>query len=396
MTQADSMLAWAQERAVADRAPSETARAALGVFWITLALLALGLLVQISHASTTLPRDRFVGEVQSLFVLRGAGLVALGMAFLLGPRGIVQILPYLLGGVLLLLVLAYIPGFESRLNGSRRWVNLPGIPFSLQPSELARVVGVTWVAWRCSLLGEDVRDARRGYLPMLAMGGLMAALILGAPDLGGTLLFLVCYLAVLFVGGARLTHMGASAAVGLLGCLVVMASAFHYVRDRIAIWLGDSQNDQVTRAMEAIASGDGFGVGVAQGGFRNQSLQYMQTDYVFSLVGEELGLAGSLLVIGLFLALLFQGQRLVRSLNDPFASLAAFGLILSVVVQAMLHLQVVTGLAPPKGMNLPFVSDGGSALLATCLAIGLALGAARGQGALRGSSHPSPPQPKKS
>jgi cell division protein FtsW len=186
--------------------------------------------------------------------------------------------------------------------------------------------------------------------------------------------------------------MGLSACALLVGALVVAASAFHYVRDRLAIWLGDSQNDQVTRAMEAIASGDGVGVGIAHGGFRNQSLQYMQTDYVFSMVGEEFGLAGSLLVIGLFLALLFQGQRLVRSLTDPFAALAAFGLILSVVVQAMLHLQVVTGLAPPKGMNLPFVSDGGSALLATCLAMGLALGAARGQGVLlHGSPRESRP-----
>ncbi len=373
---------WSLSQARHGRNGVRAASSAWALFFVVLALMALGLLIQISHASTTLPRAEFAQEVKVLVSYRLGGLGVIALMAWLGPRGIAPILPLMLAVVLFLLIAVYIPGLQEEVNGSRRWVRLPGFPMTLQPSELARVVGVLWVAWRCSLLGDSLRDGRRGYLPMLAMGGLMAGLILAEPDLGGTLLFLVCYLVVLFVGGARWVHMGLSAAAMLAGCMIVAATAFHYVRERLAIWLGDSANDQVSRAMEAIASGDGLGVGIGQGEFRNQSLQYMQTDYVFSQVGEELGLAGSLLVIGLFLALLFHSHRLVGALRDRFCALAAFGLLASVVLQAMLHLQVVTGLAPPKGMNLPFVSDGGSALLATCFAVGIALGAARGNEAV--------------
>ncbi|MEZ6006123.1 MAG: FtsW/RodA/SpoVE family cell cycle protein [Planctomycetota bacterium] len=353
--------------------------AARPVFWISMALLAFGLLVQISHASTTLPLDEFHAEVKNLVAYRLAGLGVILVLARLGPRGIERLIPWMTAAVLILLVLVYVPGLRSEVNGSRRWIRLPGLP-TLQPSELARVVGVLWVAWRCSLLETGLRDVRRGYLPLVAMGGLFAVLILGEPDLGATLLFLGCYFAVLLAGGVSLAHLGLSAALLIAAALVGAASALHYVRERLAIWLGDQSNDQVRRAMEAIASGDGLGVGLGQGGFRNQSLQYMQTDYVFSMVGEEFGLLGSALVIGLFLALLWHGLRFVRRVADPFASLAAFGLLVSVVLQAMLHIQVVTGFAPPKGMNLPFVSDGGSALLATCVAVGLALGAARTRG----------------
>ena len=127
--------------------------------------------------------------------------------------------------------------------------------------------------------------------------------------------------------------------------------------------------------------GDGVGRAVGRrvrsGGFGNAGLQYTQTDYALALVGQEFGLWGLLLVVGLFSAFVWFSLRLVLSVRDRFAALAAFGLTLSVALQAMVHLQVVTQLAPPKGMALPFLSDGGSSLLASCLAAGLALGAAR-------------------
>ena len=161
------------------------------------------------------------------------------------------------------------------------------------------------------------------------------------------------------------------------GALLFGASMFGYVRERIAVWLGDSTNDQVRRAIEAMASGDLFGVGFTHGGWRNSGLQYMQSDYVFALIGEEFGFFGLVLVVGLFLAFAWFAARLCLSIRDRFGALVAFGLLASIAFQAMLHVQVVTGLAPPKGMNLPFVSDGGSSLIASALAVGLSLGAAR-------------------
>ena len=145
--------------------------------------------------------------------------------------------------------------------------------------------------------------------------------------------------------------------VGLVGAmaavlLLLAIQVFSHVRERFAVWAGESTNSQVSRAAEAMASGDLFGVGFAQGGFRNAGLQYMQTDYVFALVGEELGMFGVLLVVGIFAAFAWHALRLVLCIHDRFAALAAFGLTTSVGLQALIHLQVVTGLAPPKGLSL--------------------------------------------
>jgi cell division protein FtsW len=245
---------------------------------------------------------------------------------------------------------------------------------------VARVVAILWVARRCAQLGPRVQDGVRGYLPLLGFGLLFFLLILGEPDLGGALLFLLCYGCTMWMGGARPAHVATSVAVVGSLALVGAAGAFNHVRERLSVWFGERTNEQVSRATEAIASGDLFGVGLGQGGFRNQSLQYMQTDFALSLVGEELGFVGVLVVLGLLFAFGWFSLRLVLSVRDRYAALAAFGLLVSVAFQAMLHVQVVTGLAPPKGMTLPFISDGGSALVASCLAVGLALGAARPAG----------------
>jgi cell division protein FtsW len=276
-----------------------------------------------------------------------------------------------------MLLAVYVPFINAAVNGSRRWLALPLIPFTVQPSELARVVAVLWVALHCKHLGEQVQEGRNGYLPMLLVGVGMFIAILVEPDLGGAMLFLLCFMSTMWMGGARPRHLASSGVVLLTGALLFGFATFSHVRERIAIWFGHSTNDQVTRAAEAMASGDLWGSGLTHGAFRNTSLQYMQTDYALALVGEELGLLGVLTVVGVLVAYAVFSFRLVASLKDRYLALTAFGLLVSVAFQAMLHVQVVTGLAPPKGMTLPFVSEGGSSLVASSLAIGLALGAAR-------------------
>tara|TARA_R110002126_G_scaffold11114_34_gene50554 strand:+ start:75 stop:1286 length:1212 start_codon:yes stop_codon:yes gene_type:complete len=353
-------------------------RPALCLFGIVLALLGLGLLMQVSHAATTLPEDAFQAKLKDLVVFRMAGLFVLLVAARLGPQGIRRYVPALTVLALAMLLAVYLPGLRRSVNGSGRWVDIPLIPFHVQPSEFARVIGVLWVARRCAQLGDRVQEGRSGYLPLLAVGAAFAGLILFEPDFGGAMLFLLCYVVTMWTAGARPAHLATSAAAGVAGAALIGAvGTFAHVRERVAVWLGESTNEQVVHAAEAVASGDLFGVGVAQGASRQQGLQYMQTDYALSLVGEELGFAGVLLVVGLYLAFLWYGLQLVLSVKDRYVAVAAFGLLVSVAFQAMLHLQVVTQLAPPKGMNLPFLSDGGSALLAACLAVGLALGAAR-------------------
>ncbi len=359
-------------------APTDPTKPAWGLLGCVLALMGLGLLLQISHASTTLPPEEFRSELGRIVQFRVLALLVLALAFRAGPRGIARHVPWMTAVVGIMLLAVYVPAVNAAVNGSRRWLKLPFIPFTIQPSELARVIGVLWVALHCQHLGDRVREAKAGYLPMFVFGTAMFAAILLEPDVGGALLFGICFMSTMWVGGARPAHLAGSGALACAVALPFCAAAFGHVRERIAIWLGQSTNDQVTRAAEALASGDLFGVGLTHGGFRNQNLQYMQTDYALSLMGEELGLLGVLATVGFLVAYVVFSFRLVASLADRYLALAAFGLLISVAFQAMLHVQVVTGLAPPKGMPLPFVSEGGSALVASSLAIGLALGAARG------------------
>ncbi len=355
-------------------------RPGLGLFAVPLALMTIGLLIQVSHASTTsagLAGWNAAVREQALF--RVTGLAFLIGAYRLGPRRLRPLLPALtvLAGVMLIAV--FLPVIGQKLNGSSRWIRMPG--FTVQPSELARVIVVLWIADRCNRLGDRVRDMRRGVLPMLILGLAYFGLILIETDLGGALLFLICVLCTMWVGGARPTHVaGSLLTVG--GAAVALAlTSLSYVRGRLAMWMGDRQNDQVSQTLEAMSSGGLWGRGFTHGLQRNVGVPYLESDYVFAQVGEELGLFGMLLVLSLLAAFVFFAARLVLALRDRYGALSAFGLLLAVAMQGMLHVQVVTGLAPPKGMPLPFVSDGGTALLTSALAVGLALGAARDQSA---------------
>lgn len=358
---------------------------AIAVFCTVLAMLGLGFLIQASHAATTVQPEAFRAELLSLLEFRLLGLFVLLIGFKLGPQGVRPLIPALTLLVLLMLIAVYVPGLSAAKNGSRRWLEVPFLGLTVQPSEIARVVIVLWVASRCVQLGPRLQEMRTGYMPMLFFGISLFLLILGEPDLGGALLFFLCFVCTMWVGGARPAHVAGSLGMFGGGALVLGATMLAYVRERIAVWMGESTNDQVLLTARAMASGDMFGVGLTHGGARNSGVQYMQTDFALSLVGEELGFLGIVVVLGLLFTYIWFSLRLVLSIRDKYCALVAFGLLVSVAFQAMLHVQVVTGLAPPKGMNLPFISDGGSSLVASCLAVGLALGAVRGSGDTSGT-----------
>ena len=360
---------------------------ATALFCCVVALVTFGLLVQASHAATILSRDEFAGVLKGQVAFRAAGLLVLILAARVGPSGLRRFLPAMTVAVGLLLVAVFLPVVGTSLNGSHRWVNLGFVSF--QPSELARIVLVLWIADRCVRLGDDVRDMRRGVLPMLGMGLFFFGLIAVETDLGGAMLLLLCILGTMWVGGARPTHVAGSLAAIGGSALLLGFTLIPYIRRRIEMFVGSTDNDQITGSVLAMHSGGFFGVGLGQGAFRNHGVPYLESDFVFAQVGEEFGLFGMLLVLGLFLGFLWFGLRLVLSIRDRYDALASFGLLLATALQAMLHVQVVAGLAPPKGMTLPFISHGGTSLVVSCLCTGLALGAARRTEVARGAS-PAP------
>lgn len=361
---------------LARRAESHDPRApATGLGFCVLALIGIGLLVQASHAATTLEPEAFLGVLRSQAAMRIAGIGVLLAAARVGPSGIRPCVPALIVILATFLVFVFVPVIGLSANGSHRWIRLGFVQF--QPSELARIVVVLWIADRCARLGPLVRDARKGVAPILALALFFFALIAGETDIGGAMLLLLCVFATMWVGGARPTHVVGTFTTVAGTALLLAFSLVPYVRRRIEVFFGDKSNDQVTDSLAAIRDGDLFGVGLARGAARNEGVPYLESDFVFAQVGEELGLFGMLLVLGLFAGFLWYALRFVLSVQNRFEALAAFGLLVSVALQGMLHVQVVCGLAPPKGMTLPFVSHGGTSLIVSCLAVGLALGAAR-------------------
>jgi len=350
---------------------------AAAVFLVVLALMGLGLLIQASHAATTQSQSDFLDILRSQIGFRAAGLIVLLAAARLGPGGVRRQVPALLVLSGVLLVAVFLPPTRHMVNGSNRWVDLGFVVF--QPSELARIVVVLWIADRCVRLGPRVREARSGVLPMLSLALVFFVLIACETDIGGAMLLLLCAFATMWVGGARPTHVFGTFTTVAGTALFVGFSAIPYVRYRIESFFGD-QTQQISDGLTAMQSGGLLGLGLGQGIHRNLGVPYLESDLVFAQVGEELGLLGMLLVLLLFAALLWHGLLMVLAIRDRFDALASFGLLVSTALQAMLHVQVVAGLAPPKGMTLPFVSHGGTAMVVSCLGVGLALGAAHRKG----------------
>ncbi|HED65218.1 MAG TPA: hypothetical protein ENJ09_06635 [Planctomycetes bacterium] len=354
-------------------------RPAKRLLLVVLALMGLGFLIQVSHAATTLSQEDFLREVRSQALFRLAGVAVILLAFRIGPSRVAKVLPHLMVLCALALLAVFVPPFAEPRNGSNRWLDLSaiGLPLVFQPSEVARIVLVLWIADRCTKLGSLVRNLRRGVLPILAVTSVLFLLVCCETDLGGGLVLFLCALATLWVGGAQVLSVGGILAT-IGGGAIMLGNAFvPYIRNRFGMWRGEIHNEQVARTLDALTSGGTIGAGYTHGVFRNNGVPYLNSDYVFALVGEELGVLGMCLVLALLLAFLWFAARLVLSIRERFEALACFGLLTSVAMQAVVHVQVVTGLAPPKGMTLPFLSDGGTSLIVSALAVGLALGAAK-------------------
>lgn len=348
---------------------------AIAVFCCVLALSLLGLLVQASHAATTLPPAEFTVELREQVLFRCCGLGVMLLAARIGPTGLRRFLPALTVVMAVLLVLVFVPPLGSQINGSHRWLDLGVVKF--QPSELARIVVVMWIADRCVRLGPAVLDLRRGVAPMIAVGLGFFALVAVETDLGGAFLLVLTVFATIWIGGAATSHVFVPLGVAGSGALVIAFTAIPYIRKRILMFLDVAHNQQVADAANAIASGDLFGLGFTQGPLRNHGVPYLESDFVFAQIGEEFGFFGMVLVVGLFGGLVWHGLRLVLAIKDRYDALATFGLMMSTCLQGMLHIQIVAGLAPPKGMTLPFLSHGGTSLIVSSVGVGLALGAAR-------------------
>jgi cell division protein FtsW len=288
----------------------------------------------------------------------------------------------LLSVAVVLLVLVLVPGIGVSVNGSRRWLRLAGINF--QVSEAARVVLLMYLCGYLVRREEEVRTTVLGFVKPLLVLGFAAGLLLLEPDFGSGVVMLATGIGLLFLAGVRLRHFLALCG-GALALFALVAVSSPYRLRRLITFLdpwADPYNTgfQLTQSLIAIGRGEWFGVGL---GASVQKLFYLpeaHTDFLFSVIGEEFGLIGALLVLSLFAVVGVRGFRIAVRHPDPFASLLAFGVTLSLVLQGVVNAGVVLGCLPTKGLALPFMSYGGSAMIAALAQVGVLAALAREAG----------------
>ncbi|MDE2832068.1 MAG: putative lipid II flippase FtsW [Gemmatimonadota bacterium] len=277
--------------------------------------------------------------------------------------------------VLLILKLFGIGG----VRGAYRWIPLPGGQF--QPADMMRVVLVLYLADSLTRRQDVIENFKSGFLPHVVIIGTAMVMILMQPDLGTAMAIgLTCAL-MLYLGGVRLRHLIATFA-GLLPILYVIVFVFGYRRERVMTFIfpgDDAQNTgyQIAQSLLALGSGGFWGTGLGQGQQKYFFLPEPHTDFVFSIVGEELGLWGTLLVLILFLIFGRCGLRIARTAPDTFGFLFASGITITILIYALINMGVATGLLPVTGLPLPFISYGGSSLMFTLSATGVLIGIGR-------------------
>lgn len=275
----------------------------------------------------------------------------------------------------------------SAANGAQRWIALPG--FQLQPSEFAKLFVV--IALAAFLAGRsdsdfEEEDEDEDELPRLRFRDLLlslliavipAALVYRQPDLGTAVIFLAAWLGMVIAAGARWLHLGLLALAGLAISPVFFLSTSSYMRERIEIFLNPRSDPygagyNVIQALISVGSGGTFGRGFNSG--TQAQLDFLRvkyTDFIFSVIGEELGFLGALLLLGLFTALLFRCFRVAELARDPFGRLLAVGIGTSILFQAFANIGMNISLIPAVGVPLPFISAGGSSLITLLLSIGI-------------------------
>lgn len=347
------------------------------LFACVLALAAVGL-VMVYSASSILAYDRL--DDSAYFLKRQTAWVALGLGAMWLARSIHYprlrrlTIPLLLVAAALM-VLVLVPAFGRVAGGARRWIAVG--PASFQPVEIAKIALVLYVAHFATRRGLEVRNLRHGVLPPLAIAAGLAALALLQPDMGSALVLGGIAIGALFLGGARVAHLVAAVALALpLVAAAVLAAPYRL--QRVMAFLDPWRDPQgagfhIIQSLLAFGSGGILGVGLGASRQKFFYLPESHTDFIYAILGEELGLLGTLCVLALYGLFAYRGLRIARAAPDRYGAVLAAGITASITGQALLNMGVATGVLPVAGVPLPLVSAGGSSLAVTMVQVGVLL-----------------------
>ena len=359
-----------------------TRRVDRGVLFSFLLLLFLGLVV-LYAASYYNAQDKgnALSEVTSQLTGIGAGALLMLVILRVDYRKLSHpaVVAALVGLSLTLLALVAVPGVGKMLNGSRRWLRLG--PLSFQPSEMAKYAMILFLARALSAPGRDVRRFFTGLVPLFIVPGAMFLLILMQPNLSTAGSILIVAAVMVLMAGARWLHMGLIGVAGAaLGTFYALSEDYRRARlmsfrDPFAYLTNEGY--QLSQSLMAFGSGGLFGMGLGKGRQKYAFLPYPESDFIFAVVGEDMGFFGCVLILALFAAFVFFGLRVAMRCEDRFGSLLAGGITAMIGVQCVLNVAVVIGLMPTTGLPLPFFSAGGTSIAIVMGAVGLLLNISR-------------------
>ena len=347
------------------------------LLFLSLALIGIGL-VMLYSSSSIMAQERFGDSMY--FVKRQIVFALLGLAVLIVSKNLPYVfyrrLVYVILGVTLLsLIFVLLPHVGHRVGGARRWLRFG--PISIQPAEFAKLALIIYISYSAAKKKERLRELSVGYIPHLVVSAVFIGLVMMQPDLGTAITFAVLTFLLLFVAGVRLRYLLATGlALAPLLALAIAQKGYRWERFLAFLnpWRDPSDTSfQLLHSLLALGSGGPLGVGLGSG---QQKLFYLpepHTDFILAVIGEETGFLGVSIVLLLYALLIYKGVKIALRAPERFGTYLAFGLTLAVGLQAFINCAVVMGLLPTKGLPLPFISYGGSSLLANLLAMGILL-----------------------
>jgi cell division protein FtsW len=356
-------------------------------------LILVGFGVVMVYSASFAVADQRLGDpyhfLKKQAMAAGLGIVLLFLAARMNYRVWQTLsLPLLLASLVLLGILI-VPGMRHEIGGSSRWLKLAS--FSFQPSELAKLALVIYLARSLTRKEGRMKEFTVGFLPHLIILGVMFLLVLRQPDFGAGILFAALVFIMLFAGGTRLAFLAGSLGA-VVPVLVYLACRADYRWERMVAFWNPWKDPgragfQIIQSFLAFGAGKVFGVGLGEGRQKLFYLPEVHTDFIFSVIGEELGLVGVSVLIALFAVLVIRGFQASYRARDLFGTYLALGLTVLIAIQALLNMGVVTGLLPTKGSTLPFISYGGTSLMVNLMAVGILLNIYSQNGRGKNESH---------
>ncbi|NQT47219.1 MAG: putative lipid II flippase FtsW [Candidatus Omnitrophica bacterium] len=360
------------------------------IFIITLMLLGIGVIMVYSASAI------FASEAMgSSFYFLRRHLIYIGIGLLLSIfvmkvdlRRIQDLARPILMISVVSLGLVLIPGIGSEAGGARRWFKFFNVGF--QPAEFVKLAILVYISDYMARRGNDVKAYFRGFLPLTIVVGLISGLVLLQPDFGTAVSIAMISFLVIYAGGGKLQHI-ASLCIAAFPFLWFAVLRVPYRRSRITAFLDPwsvrkAEGFQVVQSFLALGTGGLFGVGLGKSSQKLFYLPAAHTDFIFAVIGEELGFLGAASVLILFFLLFWQGMRVVFKSRVPFARHLTFGITMMFAVEALVNIGVSTGSLPTKGLPLPFISYGGSSIVMHMMAVALLLSTARFEERFSGSA----------